>query len=246
MARLRLNSLKGLEAAWGRAPSRSKERAFKKSALIVRAWEFDRAVRLSKSGGGEWPPLSKGTIENRRGFRKKRRTLMKRAARQHAAKFRAQARLKKIVDKKPPKSGGMKRAKFYASKAKKIVQLTQKLVTATKAANKSAKALQEFQRTNGGVAILWDTGILLGTMNPMRARPPGYIELIDPEGVELGYGGGAPHPKGHGLTIAELAAIHHYGTDTIPPRRLLADPSAKTVRRIEEVVAGEVMGSAKG
>lgn len=85
----------------------------------------------------------------------------------------------------------------------------------------------------GGVSILMDTGVLRAALNPQKENP-GYVQrqMINGEEatVSLGFGGDAKHPESKsGITIVELARIHHFGTRRgIPARPIIVLPDDAT------------------
>ena len=102
-------------------------------------------------------------------------------------------------------------------------------------------------------AILVDTGALRMALNP-TSRKPGALEdvKIDSQSVTLSIGWGGselnPPPKRKGkkkattphITIAELAVIHNYGTNTIPARPILVEPDAKTQQALIQIAENEM------
>lgn len=85
------------------------------------------------------------------------------------------------------------------------------------------------------VSILRDTGTLLAALEPRMSRPPGLLERIFSEGVEVGFGGPARHPKGR-ATIADIARFHDAGEGNLPERKIIADPDHKTMRKMADIV----------
>lgn len=85
------------------------------------------------------------------------------------------------------------------------------------------------------VSILWDTGKLIDAVDPKMSRPPGSLERIFSEGVEVGFGGPARHPKGR-ATIADIARFHDAGEGNLPERKIIADPDHKTMRKMADIV----------
>lgn len=134
---------------------------FKQWAFIYRVFARRRFNVFSK-GGGDWPPLARSTIAQRR------------------------------VGKRTKKVG---------------------------------------RRTS----ILRDTGTLYAALEPRMSRPPGALEKIFREGVEVGFGGPARHPKGR-ATIADIARFHDAGEGNLPEREIIADPNRKTMRKMADVV----------
>ncbi len=56
--------------------------------------------------------------------------------------------------------------------------------------------------------------------------------------------GSGPHPNADGLTIADVAAINHEGTDTIPARKFIAVPldgRTKEIRKYTERIAARIL-----
>ena len=102
-------------------------------------------------------------------------------------------------------------------------------------------------------AILVDTGALRMALNP-TSRKPGALEdiKIDSQSATLSIGWGGselnPPPKKKGkkkattphITIAELAVIHNYGTNTIPARPILVEPDTGTQQALIQIAEDEV------
>lgn len=77
-------------------------------------------------------------------------------------------------------------------------------------------------------SILRDTGTLFNTMAPQISAPPGSINRLIRDGIEVGYGGSASHPGGP--TIAQIAYWHQTGAGNNPKREIIVEPDAATVR----------------
>ena len=112
--------------------------------------------------------------------------------------------------------------------------------------------------------ILIDTGLLRGALNPKQISP-GTLENVSVAGASavltLGFGGSAIHPKRlkkkkkgkkrpsqkastkPPLTIAKLAAIHHFGNlqRGLPARPLLVEPDERTLKQLETIAIQELM-----
>lgn len=68
-------------------------------------------------------------------------------------------------------------------------------------------------------AILIDTGVLIGTLNPAMEVHGQHRRLVS-MGIEVGYGGKAGHPKGK-KTVAEIATFHQLGAGRLPKRPII-------------------------
>lgn len=74
--------------------------------------------------------------------------------------------------------------------------------------------------TGGNVAILHDTGFLIGAMQ--KGNPHNLFKDIS-RGVRVGFGP-TKHPVYKTVTIAQMARWHHDGAGKLPARKLLHDP----------------------
>lgn len=79
------------------------------------------------------------------------------------------------------------------------------------------------------VSILIDTGMLISTLDPVF-HGNGQIQESVLNGLRVGIGGGGS--TNGGITLGQLAAIHHFGTATIPARTILVDPNLATSNRM--------------
>lgn len=77
-------------------------------------------------------------------------------------------------------------------------------------------------------AILRDTSTLFKVFSPALGQL-GQLQKDLINGVRVGFGGPAKHPKAK-MTVAELAEIHHFGKGNVPVRKLLVDPSSMAVK----------------
>ena len=87
----------------------------------------------------------------------------------------------------------------------------------------------------GQVAILIDTATLIGGLDPMFQPSKGAIERPIKDGLTVGYGGSAGHPRGR-MTIAAIANIHHGGTATIPARPIIVPPSPPVAQQMADLM----------
>ena len=86
-------------------------------------------------------------------------------------------------------------------------------------------ALARARATGGGqVSILRDTGTLFGALTPAFVGVPGQHQQHIPNGIAVGFGGPAKHPRGV-ATIAGIAEYHQEGSGKLPKREILVPPS---------------------
>lgn len=83
-------------------------------------------------------------------------------------------------------------------------------------------------------ALLRDTGTLFGALDIQFTGKPGQLQRIIPDGIQVGFGGPAKHPKAK-ISVAQLAAIHHSGVG-VPKREIIVDPPKK----VTDAMAGDV------
>jgi len=101
------------------------------------------------------------------------------------------------------------------------------------------RAYRRALATGGGqVSVLRDTGMLFAALNP-EPGAPGSFEQIIKDGIIVGYGGGAVHPKAR-ISIAELAAIHDQGKGRVPQREIIVEPSRKAVGAMIRAAANTI------
>ncbi len=94
---------------------------------------------------------------------------------------------------------------------------------------RGVRALRKALASGGGqVAILRDTGTLFGALDPVFSSSPGAREQLIRNGIEVGFGGPAKHPKGK-ATIADIASFHQFGSGNLPQREILVDPDTQTM-----------------
>jgi hypothetical protein len=79
-------------------------------------------------------------------------------------------------------------------------------------------------------AILQDTRTIFNALDP-DTKQAGSLEQVLRDGVRVGYGGSAKHPKAP-MTIARLTEIHHRGLGHNPKREIIVEPDQQTVRRM--------------
>jgi hypothetical protein len=81
-------------------------------------------------------------------------------------------------------------------------------------------------------AILRDTGLLLGALNPEFVSSPGALQEGIPFGVRVGYGGPGRYPSG--ASIADIARFHQLGEGYNPKREIIVKPDAATISRMAD------------
>ncbi len=86
----------------------------------------------------------------------------------------------------------------------------------------------------GTVSILWDTGTLIGGLDPTLNVRKGGIEKDIPGGITVGFGGPAQHPKAK-IGIAQLAGWHHSGAGYLPKREIIVKPPARVIERMRQL-----------
>lgn len=80
------------------------------------------------------------------------------------------------------------------------------------------RTLERVAKAAGSVAILRDTGTLFRSL--LQGAPGNLVRAVR-GGVEVGIGGGR-HPGG-GMSLGQLAYIHHFGKGHNPARRIVPD-----------------------
>lgn len=89
---------------------------------------------------------------------------------------------------------------------------------------------------SGGIAILRDTGLLFGALNPIFQSAPGAIEEIIPFGVRVGYGGPQRYVQGVKqsiATIADIAEFHQLGNPPkLPKREIIVEPPDQVLEQM--------------
>jgi hypothetical protein len=87
------------------------------------------------------------------------------------------------------------------------------------------------------ISILWDTGVLLGALDVGVGIESGSLVEDIPFGVRVGYGGPHEHDKSQGITIADLAEIHHEGLGNVPARPIIVKPTQKVINAMARDMA---------
>lgn len=89
---------------------------------------------------------------------------------------------------------------------------------------RDVKAKKKKGRSAKGNAILVDSGTLKASLSAMQINP-GMLQKQVPYGLEIGFGGPARHPKGKGVSIADIGNFHHYGKGNLPERKIIVPPT---------------------
>ena len=97
----------------------------------------------------------------------------------------------------------------------------------------SPRTLLKKRRGGKSAAILRDTGILFGTLNPTFGQP-GQHQFILPNGVEVGFSEGSSYSDGS--SVADIARYHQFGMGHNPVREILVQPSDKTIQLMGDVM----------
>lgn len=106
--------------------------------------------------------------------------------------------------------------------------------------NKEQQALKQFFSDPGQILVF--TGELEGAMN---YRGTGMVETYSENeksvSVKIAFAGKLhkkARPSGKAMTIAKLAAIHHFGAPThnLPARPILVDPDEGTLRSMDRII----------
>ena len=169
-------------------------------------------------GGGNWAPLAESTERARRDVAKVRRNVAK-----------ARRSLRKAVERKRKAT----RVRYSSSKPKTALRKT---LQAMEAMTKAKVRLDKWRRREGAIraklAILRDTNTLFNTLSP-SIEMPGQVRRHIPFGIEIGFGGGAAHPKGD-ATIADIARFHQEGnaSGNLPAREILVMPDVNVLNRM--------------
>lgn len=88
----------------------------------------------------------------------------------------------------------------------------------------------------GAISILWDTGLLIGALDPVFTSGRGAIEDAIPGGILVGYGGPAKHGADR-MSIANIAHAHQSGAGRLPERRIIDEPPSRLQQRMADEMA---------
>ena len=84
--------------------------------------------------------------------------------------------------------------------------------------------------------ILYNIGLLFGTLQPVFASVPGQHQSDLKNGVRVGFGGLGRYPDGK-ATIADIAAFHQEGSGRLPKREIIVEPDEATLAQMKAVLA---------
>lgn len=76
-------------------------------------------------------------------------------------------------------------------------------------------------------SILRDTSTMFAAMAPTITPPAGSVNQFHPDGVVVGFGGGASHPGGP--SILQIAIWHQTGAGNNPVREIIVLPDEQTL-----------------
>jgi hypothetical protein len=103
------------------------------------------------------------------------------------------------------------------------------LAESTIKGRRKGKGSRKFKK--GSVAILIDTGLLFGGVQPAFVNAPGQFEQLRRFGIEVGYGGPGRYPEGD-ATVTDIAHFHQTGAGRLPKREIIVEPDAHTFRQM--------------
>lgn len=92
-------------------------------------------------------------------------------------------------------------------------------------------------KAKGSSAILIDTGVMVGALKIKYDDAPGALQRLfsNRKGIRVGFSRD-PHPSAGGLTVADLASIHHLGQGRVPKRTILIQPDDKTIGQMVKAI----------
>ncbi len=100
--------------------------------------------------------------------------------------------------------------------------------------DKRANAKREAKgKKRKGSKILRDTGVLLGALSIGAA---GNLFKRIKGGVRVGFSDSVQHDDETDATIRDIAVYHDEGTDIIPQREILAEPSPNAEKKFKEII----------
>ena len=199
----------------GKSPHPAWAACWKRWAWYYRTFAKERFYRFSR-GGGDWAPLKASTIRKRRNYTKPQRAYRSKLRTAQAA----QLRLGKAS------AANSKRA---TSASVKRLQKARERYAATSAKVQAAK--QKVSEGIASIAILIDTAIMVGGLNPAFTPASGALEQFIDGGIRVGYGGPVGHKGRDGkvkATIAQIAEWHQSGTPNMPARKHIVPPDDPT------------------
>lgn len=87
-------------------------------------------------------------------------------------------------------------------------------------------------------SLLRDTDTMFSALDVRFTSKPGAIEKMVRNGIKVGFGGPAKHPKAS-MTVAKLAVIHQEGKGNVPQRKIIVGPDRRTKQGMaSDVVRG--------
>lgn len=87
-------------------------------------------------------------------------------------------------------------------------------------------------------ALLRNTDTMYNALDVRFTSKPGAIEKMVRDGIKIGFGGSARHPKAS-MTVVKLAVIHQEGKGNMPQRKIIVKPDRRTKQGMaSDVVRG--------
>lgn len=217
------------------------EKALKQWGVRYRSFVQLRFDKYSK-GGGDWKPLAQATIDARRKGKDTKKRIKK--AKEKLDKLKANNKTGKAKTPSSKKNPAAKSRKKKVTFSGAIKSAKKKFKTYRTERKKNIKRRQQIKSLNTLItklstvmkaAILRDTGTLFMALTPTFSGRPGAIEDRIPFGIRVGYGGPDSHANSNSnITIAEIAEVHNLGTDRVPRREIIVEPSPNVLTLMSE------------
>lgn len=87
-------------------------------------------------------------------------------------------------------------------------------------------------------SLLRDTDTMFSALDARFTSKAGAIEQMVRDGIKIGFGGSAKHPKSS-MTVTKLAVIHQEGKGHMPQRKIIVGPDRRTKQGMaSDVVRG--------
>lgn len=83
--------------------------------------------------------------------------------------------------------------------------------------------------------ILRDTDTMYSSVEPVFVNAPGQFQKALSDGILVGIGGGARHPKAM-MPVSTLAAIHQTGAGVVPVRKIIVKPPRRVAEQMSKIL----------